>query len=152
MSWYSVPPKGHVEELQPPAHPKDGLAHLSKCLGEGQVVDIAHAVADPLGAQRFLAIVAGPYIRAAVHDQAIEPLRVILQRHIAARCLARGAWHHDHDGAGRHDPVRDRLLNVPKRLVGEQLARGVGMLKTGRKTDLEAGCTSHVWGAIGQRC
>ena len=135
--------KRHVDELQPPAHAKNGFACLRKGLDHGQVVQIAHAVAQPFLAQRLLAIAARPHVGTAVHHHTIKPLGIVRQRHVATRRLPRGAGHHHHHGAGRHDPVRDRLFDVLQRLAGEQRTRGVGMLKAGRQPDLEAARCKH---------
>ncbi|MPM58233.1 hypothetical protein SDC9_105064 [bioreactor metagenome] len=73
-----------------------------------------------------------------MHDHAIQPFGIVAEGDIAQRRLAGGAGHHHHHGTGRHDPVRDALLHVLQRLVGEQGAVRVGMRKAGRKTDLQA--------------
>jgi len=130
--------EGHVDQLQTAADAEDGLAGLGKRLDHGQVVEVAHAVAQPFGAHGLLAIAAGPDIGAAVHDHAVQPLGIVLQRHVAARGLACGAGHHHHHGAGRHDPVRYRLLHVLQRLAREKRTLRVRMGETGRKADLEA--------------
>lgn len=59
----------HVDQLQAPADAEDGLAHLGEGFHDGQVVQVAHAVADP-----FLRSGSSPalpgHVGAAVHDHA----------------------------------------------------------------------------------
>lgn len=123
--------KRHVDELQAPADTENGFAHFGKRFHHGQVVEVAHTVAQPLLAQRLLAVTAGPHVSATVHDHTVQPLGIVRQRHIAARGLARGAGHHDHHGPGGHDPVRNGLLDILQGLASEQRARGVGVLEAG---------------------
>ena len=73
-----------------------------------------------------------------VHHDAVEPLGIVVQRHVAACRLARGAGHHHHHGTGRHEPVGNGLFDVLQGFAREQGAGGVGVLKAGRQTNLEA--------------
>ncbi|MOA13897.1 hypothetical protein D3C78_1339650 [compost metagenome] len=124
--------------MQAPADAEDRLAGLGEGFDQGQVVEIAHPVAQPFGAQRLFTVAAGPDIGAAMHHHAIEPVGIVGQRHVAARGLPRGAGHHHHHGTGRHDPVGDGLFHVLQGFAGEQRSLGVGVGKAGRKADLEA--------------
>jgi hypothetical protein len=76
--------------------------------------------------------------RSYVHHDPVEPFRVVRQLGVAARRLAGGAGHHHDHRAGRHQPVRDGLLDVLQGLVGEQGPRRIGVLEAGGKADLEA--------------
>ena len=131
-------PKGHIDELQPPAHAKNGFARLAERFHHRQVVQVAHTVAQPLGAQRLLAISAGPHVGSAVHDHAIQPLGIVGQGDITAGGFAGGAGHHHHHRTAGHDPVRNRLLHILQRLASEQRAAGVRMREAGREANFEA--------------
>ena len=136
--------KGHIDELQPPAYAKDGLARLGKGFDHGQVVQVAHAIALPLVAQGHFAIAAGPDVSAAMHDHSVEPVGVMRQGNVATRRLARRARHHDNHGPGRHEPVGNGLLYILQCFPGEKGTFGVGVLETGRQTDFEAARCKHV--------
>ena len=129
--------KRHIDQLQTTADAEDRFAHLLECLDHGQVVQIAHAVTKPRILERLLTIAAGPDIRTTMHHHTVEPFGVVAERDIAKRRLARGAGHHHHHGSSRHDPVRDRLLDILQRLVGEQRAVGVGVRETGGQTNFQ---------------
>src|SRR6185369_4058523 len=66
------------------------------------------------------------------------PLRVVVQRHVAALRRAGGTWNHHGQRAGRHDPVGDRLLHVLQGLAREQRALRVGVHEAGGDPDLQA--------------
>src|SRR6218665_902296 len=129
--------KGHVDQLQAPANAECRLARCDKGLEQRDFVVVAQLVAGPFGAQRLLAVVARPEVGAAVHDDAIEPLRVVGQRHVAARGVPRGAGNQHRHRAARHDPVRDRLLQVVQGLAGKRAAPRVGMEKAGADADFQ---------------
>ena len=82
--------KGHIDQLQTAADAKHRLARRHKGLHQCLLVQVADAVAAPTLLQGGLAIAAGPDIGAAVQHQAIEPLRVIVNMHLAAGCIACG--------------------------------------------------------------
>ena len=77
--------KPDIDDLQAAANAEDGLAGGHERAHEFDFVRVARSVSDPLGPQGLLAVGSGPDIRAAMHDKAVQPLRIIFAPDRAAR-------------------------------------------------------------------
>ncbi len=82
------PPEGHVEDLDAAADAQHGLGGGDEGVDEGDLVRVALAIALPIGPPRLLAVGARAHVRAALQDEPVEVVDVVVDGR-AARGRAR---------------------------------------------------------------
>ncbi len=142
----------HVDQLATAAHPKHRLARFDELMQQFELVHVAHTITRPLVARRLLRIRLRRDVRAALQQQTVEMLRIVAQTDIARvqHALMADRRNHEHQDITRHDPVRNRFLEVLQRLAPQPLRAWLRVEDARRHADTQRALRDPLAGAIEQ--
>lgn len=120
--------EGHVDQLQAAADAEHRLAARNESLKKIDLVEVTHAISGPLCPERRLAVGERAHVRAALQHEPVELGNIIFGADVAApqQAPALDRGQHEHQRVERHQPMRNRLLEVLQGLAPEpELTRHV---------------------------
>ena len=136
----------YVDQLLAATDAEHRLAGFHELVQQLHLVGVTHAVAGPVRMQGFLAVRLRADVGAALQDQAVEVLRIVGEADAAAVHDAVTAHRrdHEHHHLARHDPVRDRLLQVLQRFRLDARGAGLRVVDARRKANAQGTSVQHI--------